>query len=83
VSSAPAPRRWSVAGDLNGFFGLVVENLAVMAFLATVLVGLFRFAADIVLLPDVSGNGAGRPCRDLAYTWIVAGSSRRTPTSLS
>ena len=33
LSSQPAPR-WFVAGDLNGFFGLVVDNLSILGFIA-------------------------------------------------
>jgi AGZA family xanthine/uracil permease-like MFS transporter len=81
VRSAPAQRRWSVAGDLNGFFGLVVDNLAVMAFLATVLVGLFRFPADIVFYRMFPGTALGVLVGDLAYTWMAVRLSRRTGRS--
>ncbi len=81
MSSAPAQRRWSVAGDLNGFFGLVVDNLAVMAFLATVLVGLFKFPADIVFYRMFPGTALGVLVGDLAYTWMAVRLSRRTGRS--
>jgi len=67
-----------VAGDLNGFFGLVVDNLAVMAFLATVLVGLFRFPADIVFYRMFPGTALGVLVGDLAYTWMAVRLSRGT-----
>jgi AGZA family xanthine/uracil permease-like MFS transporter len=78
VSSAPVPRRWSLGGDLNGFFGLVVDNLAVMAFLATVLVGLFKFPADIVYYRMFPGTALGVLVGDVAYTWMAVRLSRRT-----
>jgi adenine/guanine/hypoxanthine permease len=78
VTNATAQRRWSVAGDLNGFFGLVVDNLAVMAFLATVLVGLFKFPADIVFYRMFPGTAFGVLVGDLAYTWMAVRLSRRT-----
>jgi AGZA family xanthine/uracil permease-like MFS transporter len=78
VSHAPAERRWSVAGDLNGFFGLVVDNLAVMAFLATVLVGLFKFPADVVFTRMFPGTALGVLVGDLIYTWMAVRLSRRT-----
>ncbi len=49
--SAPAsaaPRRWFVSGDFNGFFGLVVDNLSILGFIAMALVGIFQFPADVV-----------------------------------
>jgi AGZA family xanthine/uracil permease-like MFS transporter len=76
VSSAK--RSWFVAGDLNGFFGLVVDNLAVMAFLATVLVGGFKFPADIVFTRMFPGTALGVFVGDLIYTWMAARLARRT-----
>ena len=78
MPSAHSQRRWSVAGDLNGFFGLVVDNLAVMAFLATVLVGLFKFPADIVFTRMFPGTALGVLVGDLVYTWMAVRLSRRT-----
>ena len=78
MSSAPAHRRWLVAGDLNGFFGLVVDNLAVMAFLSTVLVGVFRFPADIVFTRMFPGTALGVLVGDLVYTWMAVRLARRT-----
>jgi AGZA family xanthine/uracil permease-like MFS transporter len=70
-----------VAGDLNGFFGLVVDNLAVMAFLATVLVGLFKFPADIVFYRMFPGTAFGVLVGDLLYTWMAVRLARRTGRS--
>jgi AGZA family xanthine/uracil permease-like MFS transporter len=67
-----------VAGDLNGFFGLVVDNLAVMAFLATVLVGVFKFPADIVYTRMFPGTALGVLVGDLIYTWMAVRLGRRT-----
>ncbi len=78
MSSAPTHRRWSLAGDLNGFFGLVVDNLAVMAFLATVLVGLFKFPADIVFTRMFPGTALGVLVGDLIYTWMAVRLARRS-----
>jgi len=78
VSSAPTHRRWSLAGDLNGFFGLVVDNLAVMAFLSTVLLGLFKFPADIVFTRMFPGTALGVLVGDLVYTWMAVRLARRT-----
>ncbi len=67
-----------MAGDLNGFFGLVVDNLAVMAFLATVLVGVFKFPADIVYTRMFPGTALGVLVGDLIYTWMAVRLGRRT-----
>jgi AGZA family xanthine/uracil permease-like MFS transporter len=72
------PRRWFVAGDLNGFFGLLVDNLAVMGFLATVLVGLFKFPADIVFTRMFPGTAFGVLVGDAVYTWMAVRLARRS-----
>ena len=47
MRQATSPR-WFAAGDINGFFGLVVDNLSILGFLATALVGIFGFPAEFV-----------------------------------
>ena len=37
TASASPVRRWFVPGDLNGFFGLVVDNLSILGFIAAAL----------------------------------------------
>lgn len=61
-------RRWLTPGDLNGFLGLVVDNLSIMAFIATALIGLFGFPADIVFLRMFPGTALGVLLGNLAYT---------------
>ena len=66
--SAPAsaaPRRWFVAGDFNGFFGLVVDNLSILGFIAMALVGIFQFPADVVFV-HVPRHGLRRADRQSA-----------------
>ena len=71
-------QRWFVPGDFNGFFGLVVDNLAVMAFLATVLVNLFGFPADIVFTRMFPGTAFGVLVGDVVYTVMAIRLGRRT-----
>lgn len=78
TASQSGPRRWFVAGDFNGFFGLLVDNLAVMAFLASVLVGLFKFPADIVFTRMFPGTAFGVLVGDGLYTWMSVRLARRT-----
>ena len=48
ATSEPDARDLISPGDLNGFLGLVVDNLSIMAFIAAALIGIFQFPADIV-----------------------------------
>ncbi|TBR39747.1 MULTISPECIES: hypothetical protein [Dyella] len=76
-----SPNRWLTPGDLNGFLGLVVDNLSIMAFLATALIGIFGFPADIVFLHMFPGTAFGVLLGNLAYTWMARRLARRTGRS--
>ena len=40
--------QWFAIGDINGFFGLMFDNMTVLSFLAGILVFAFGFPADVV-----------------------------------
>ncbi|HEY5782924.1 MAG TPA: hypothetical protein VIT66_13790 [Lysobacter sp.] len=64
-------RRWFVAGDLNGFFGLVVDNLSILGFIAAALIGIFGFPADMVYTRMFPGTAFGVLVGNLIYTWMA------------
>ena len=66
--SADARPRWFVSGDLNGFFGLVVDNLSILGFIAAALIGIFGFPADVVFLRMFPGTAFGVLVGNLVYT---------------
>ncbi len=79
--SAPAsaaPRRWFVAGDFNGFFGLVVDNLSILGFIAMALVGIFQFPADVVFGRMFPGTAFGVLVGNLLYTLMARRLAART-----
>jgi AGZA family xanthine/uracil permease-like MFS transporter len=63
--------RWFVFGDLNGFFGLMFDNVTVLSFLAGILIFVFQFPADIVYTKMFPGTAFGVLFGDLAYTWMA------------
>jgi AGZA family xanthine/uracil permease-like MFS transporter len=67
-----------VAGDVNGFLGLVVDNLSVLALLAAVLIGGFGVPAGIVFGRMFPGTALGVLVGDLAYTWLAVRLARRS-----
>ena len=69
--SSPSSRRWFVAGDLNGFFGLVVDNLSILGFIAAALIGIFQFPAEVVFGKMFPGTAFGVLVGNLAYTWMA------------
>jgi AGZA family xanthine/uracil permease-like MFS transporter len=79
MAPATGPRAsWIGAGDLNGFLGLLVDNLSIMAFLATALVGIFGFPADIVFGRMFPGTAFGVLLGNLAYTAMARRLARRS-----
>jgi AGZA family xanthine/uracil permease-like MFS transporter len=63
--------RWLTAGDINGFFGLIIDNMTVMSFLAGIMIGIFQFPADIVYKKMFPGTAFGVLFGDLVYTWMA------------
>ncbi len=61
-------RSWIVAGDLNGFFGLVVDNLSILGFIAAALIGIFGFPAEVVYTRMFPGTAFGVLVGNLIYT---------------
>jgi len=78
MSPARQPYRWFVLGDLNGFFGLIFDNLTVLSFLSGILIFAFGFPADVVFTRMFPGTALGVLFGDLIYTWMAFNLSRRT-----
>src|SRR5271170_1879623 len=72
------PYRWFVTEDINGFFGLIFDNLTVLSFLSGILVFVFKFPADIVYTRMFPGTALGVLVGDLVYTWMAFNLARRT-----
>jgi AGZA family xanthine/uracil permease-like MFS transporter len=60
-----------VPGDVNGFLGLVVDNLSVLGLLAAILIGGYGIPADIVFGRMFPGTALGVLVGDLVYTWLA------------
>jgi AGZA family xanthine/uracil permease-like MFS transporter len=67
-----------VSADFNGFLGLLVDNLSVMAFLATALIGIFGFPAELVYTRMFPGTTLGILLGNLAYTVMARRVAKRT-----
>ncbi len=63
--------KWFVLGDLNGFFGLMFDNLTVLSFLAGILIFAFGYPADIVYTRMFPGTAFGVLFGDLVYSWMA------------
>ena len=70
--------RWFVAGDINGFFGLMVDNLTVLSFLAGILIIVFKYPAEIVYGKMFPGTAFGVLFGDLVYTYMAFRLAKKT-----
>jgi adenine/guanine/hypoxanthine permease len=66
------------AGDLNGFLGLVVDNLSIMAFIAAALIGIFQVPAEIVFYRMFPGTAFGVLIGNVIYTILARRLAART-----
>jgi AGZA family xanthine/uracil permease-like MFS transporter len=78
---------WAGWGDVNAFFGLMLDNIAVMVLLVGVICsdtppqeqqGYFTFTREFVLTHMIPGTALGVLLGDLLYTWMAFRLARRT-----
>ena len=77
---------WARWGDLNAFFGLILDNVAVMIVLVVLVTSAspatdFRYSRDFVLTQMIPGTALGVVVGDLAYTWLAFRLARSTGRS--
>ena len=77
---------WARWGDVNAFFGLILDNVAVMIVLVVLVtsadpVADQRFSREFVLTQMIPGTALGVVLGDVAYTWMALRLARRTGRS--
>jgi len=77
-NQAPFKYEWFTMGDINGFFGLMFDNLTVLSFLAGIMIFAFGFPAEIVYKKMFPGTAFGVLFGDLIYTWMAFRLAKRT-----
>ena len=70
--------RWFSVGDVNAFFGLMLDNVVNLAVLAGILVGGFGFPADLVFTRMFPGTALGVLLGNIIYTVMAVRLARRT-----
>jgi AGZA family xanthine/uracil permease-like MFS transporter len=79
VSSAQhSTYKWAAAGDINAFFGLMLDNVVNLAVLAGILVAGFGFPATLVYTRMFPGTALGVLFGDVVYTVMAIRLARRT-----
>jgi len=67
-----------VLGDLNGFFGLMFDNMTVLSFLAGIMIFGFHYPAEIVYTRMIPGTAFGVLFGDLVYSWMAVRLARKS-----
>ncbi len=68
---------WYGRGDVNAFFGLMLDNMTQMVILAGILTGIFGYSERIVLTRMIPGTAVGVLFGDLVFTWMAVRLARR------
>ncbi len=79
-SSLRVPRhcyQWAGPGDVNAFFGLMLDNVAGLILMVSLLAG-FGLPSDFVVKAMVPGTAMGVLLGDLAFFWIAFRLAKRT-----
>lgn len=71
TATPPFRYRWYTRGDINGFFALSIDNLALLAGMSGILIGIFHMPPEVVLRQMVPGTAFGVLVGDLLYTWLA------------
>jgi len=78
-SIATRPRyKWAATGDINAFFGLMLDNVVNLAVLAGILVAGFGFPATLVYTRMFPGTALGVLFGDVLYTVMAIRLAHRT-----
>ena len=70
--------KWFGIGDINGFFGLIFDNLTVLSFLAGILIFGFQYPKEIVFSRMIPGTALGVLFGDLVYTYMAFRLAKKT-----
>ena len=76
--ASPVPYKWATTGDINAFFGLMLDNVVNLAVLAGILVFAFGFPAQLVYTRMFPGTAFGVMFGDIVYTIMAIRLARRT-----
>ena len=77
--------RWAAWGDLNAFFGLMIDNVTVMLLLVSIISvsseeqaqKSSKFTTQFVMTRMIPGTALGVLFGDLIYTWMAFRLARR------
>lgn len=69
---------WAAPGDVNAFFGLMLDNIAGLVLTVSLLATVFEFPTDFALRYMVPGTAIGVFAGDVIFFWMACRLARRT-----
>lgn len=72
------PYRWAAPGDVNAFFGLMLDNIADLLLAVSLLAGVYQFPVDFALGHMVPGTAIGVLVGDLLFFYMALTLARRS-----
>ncbi|QDV24700.1 permease [Aureliella helgolandensis] len=73
--------RWAAVGDINAFFGLVLDNVAGLILIVSLLNLNYAFPVDFALRYMIPGTAIGVLIGDLAFFWLAFSLAKRCGSS--
>jgi len=70
--------RWAASGDVNAFFGLMLDNIADLLLTVGLLAVAFEFPAEFALRNMIPGTAIGVLVGDLLFFWMALSLAKRT-----
>ncbi len=70
--------RWATPGDVNAFFGLMLDNIADLLLTVGLLVAVFGFPTNVALRYMVPGTAIGVFVGDMLFFWMALRLAKRT-----
>ncbi|HZN37045.1 MAG TPA: permease, partial [Pirellulaceae bacterium] len=69
---------WAAKGDVNAFFGLMLDNVANLLLTVSLLSGVFAFPATFALRSMIPGTAVGVLVGDLLFFWLALRLARQS-----
>ncbi len=69
---------WAATGDVNAFFGLMLDNIAGLVLLVSLLAGVFKFPVTFAMAYMVPGTAIGVMVGDLLFFALAFGYAKTT-----
>jgi len=73
--------RWAQWGDLNAFFGLMLDNVTNLVILTSILAGVFGYPIGSIYTLMIPGTALGVLFGDAVYTWLAFRLAKKTGKS--